>query len=137
MREVVVNETKVETFDIPGETKLIETNSTSVQIQPSTNYIEKVVERIVMLPQIVEVVKHIHSISEVQSPGLAVNVSIKEHTKEFSSVSTELHTSLLNLLEKFKQNAYRQPDLKNTIPIIENHLKMVEKWINFPKIVEV
>ena len=90
-----------------------------------------------MLPQIVEVVKHIHSISEVQSPGLAVNVSIKEHTKEFSSVSTELHTSLLNLLEKFKQNAYRQPDLKNTIPIIENHLKMVEKWINFPKIVEV
>jgi len=41
-----------------------------------------------MLPQIVEVVKHLHSISEVQSPGVAVNVSIEEQTKEFTSVST-------------------------------------------------
>jgi len=71
-----------------------------------------------MLPQIVEVVKHLHSITEVQSPGVAVNVSIEEHTKEFTSVSTELHTSLVDLLEKFKQNAYRQPDLKSIIPII-------------------
>lgn len=32
---------------------------------------------------------------------------------------------------------YRQPDLKGTIQIIENHLKTVERWINFPKIVEI
>lgn len=43
----------------------------------------------------------------------------------------------MDLLEKFRQNAYRQPDLKNVIPIIETHLKMVDKWIDFPKIVEV
>ncbi len=45
--------------------------------------------------------------------------------------------SLSDLLEKFKQNVYRQPDLKNIILIVETHLKQVEKWIEFPKIVEV
>ena len=44
---------------------------------------------------------------------------------------------MIDLLEKFKQNVYRQPDLKSTIQIIENHLKTVERWINFPKVVEV
>jgi hypothetical protein len=44
---------------------------------------------------------------------------------------------LVDLLEKFKQNVYRQPDLKGTIQVIESHLKTVEKWINFPKIVEI
>ena len=76
MREVVVNETKIETFEIPGETKLLETNSTTVELRPEINYIEKVVERIVMLPQIVEVVRNLHSITEVQSQGIAVNVSL-------------------------------------------------------------
>ncbi len=52
-------------------------------------------------------------------------------------MSSELHASLIELLEKFKQNVYRQPDLKGTIQIIENHLKTVEKWINFPKIAEI
>lgn len=42
-----------------------------------------------------------------------------------------------DLLEKFRQNAYRQPDLKTIIPVIETHLKKVEEWVNFPKIVEV
>ena len=90
-----------------------------------------------MLPQIVEVVRNLHSITEVQSPGVAVGVSIEEHTKEFTTVSSELHASLLDLLEKFKQNVYRQPDLKGTIQIIENHLMTVERWIKFPKIVEI
>jgi hypothetical protein len=43
----------------------------------------------------------------------------------------------MDLLEKFKQNVSRQPDLKNLINIIENHLKQVDNWINFPKILEV
>lgn len=52
-------------------------------------------------------------------------------------MSSELHASLIDLIEKFKQNVYRQPDLKGTIQIIENHLKTVEKWISFPKVVEI
>ncbi len=69
-------------------------NKTMVEMRSDNNYIEKVVERIVMLPQIVEVVKHLHSITEMQSPGVAHNVTVEEHTREFTSISEELHVSL-------------------------------------------
>ncbi len=88
----------METFEIPAETKIIETNNIKVEVQSNNNYIEKVVERIVMLPQIVEVVRHLHSITELQSPGVAHNVTIEQHTKEFTSITEELHVSLSDLL---------------------------------------
>jgi hypothetical protein len=31
----------------------------------------------------------------------------------------------------------RQPDLKNLIAIIEKHLKFIDNWIAFPKLVQV
>ena len=67
-------------------------------MQSEPNYIEKVVERIVMLPQIVEVVKHFHQIEEVQSLGIAVNTDIHEHTEKYLSISTNLRVSLKETL---------------------------------------
>lgn len=61
-------------------------------------------------------------------------MGVEEHTQQYISVSQDLKLSLTDLLEKFKQNVSRQPDLKNLITIIENHLKQVDNWINFPKI---
>jgi hypothetical protein len=44
---------------------------------------------------------------------------------------------LVELLDKFKANVNRQPDLKGLIGIIETQMKNVDNWINFPKILEV
>ena len=41
-----------------------------------------------MLPQIVEIVKHIHHISEVNQLGLAVDVDINVQTEKYVGVST-------------------------------------------------
>ena len=47
-----------------------------------------------MLPQIVEIVKHIHHISEVNSLGVAVDVDVNVHTEQYLGVSKELRKSL-------------------------------------------
>lgn len=43
VREVVVNETRVERVEVPGEVRIVENNNTSVEVKVDTNYIEKVV----------------------------------------------------------------------------------------------
>ncbi len=98
---------------------------------------ERIVEKIVMIPQIVEVVRNIHHISEVNSLGVAVDVDVNVQTERYLGVTNELKRSLLELLATFKSNVGRQPDLKNLILIIEKYLKYIDDWISFPKLVEV
>ena len=98
---------------------------------------EKLIEKIVLMPQIVEIVKNIHHISEVNQLGVAVDVVINVHAEKFIGVSTELRKGLIELLSIFRSNAGRQPDLKNLIVIIEKYMKYIDEWIKFPKLVEV
>lgn len=88
-----------------------------------------------MMPQIVEIVKNIHNISEVQSLGVAVDIGIEAHTHNYIGVSEELRAGLLALLATFKTNSQRQPDLRALIPVIEKYLKLIDEWIRFPKII--
>lgn len=90
-----------------------------------------------MLPQIVEVVKHIHHISEVNSLGVAVDVDVNVQTQKYLGVTQQLRQSLLELLKNFRSNVGRQPDLKNLIVIIEKYLKFIDDWIAFPKLIEI
>ena len=88
-----------------------------------------------MLPQIVEVVRNIHHISEVNTLGTAVDVDINIHTERYLGVTNELKKGLLELLTTFRSNVGRQPDLKNLIIVIEKYLKYIDDWISFPKLV--
>ncbi len=88
-----------------------------------------------MLPQIVEVVRNIHHITEVNSLGIAVDVDINIQTERYLGVTNELRKGLLELLTTFKSNVGRQPDLKNLIIVIEKYLKYIDDWISFPKLV--
>ena len=90
-----------------------------------------------MIPQIVQIVRNIHHVSEVNSLGVAVDVDINVQTEKYLGVSQQLRKSLLDLLSTFKANVGRQPDLKNLIAIIEKYIKYVDDWIAFPKLVEV
>lgn len=95
------------------------------------------VEKIVMLPQIVEIIKNIHHISEVNQLGVAVDVDLNVQVEKFAGVSTELRKGLSELLSIFRTNERRQPELKNLISVIEKHMKLVDEWISFPKLVEI
>jgi len=39
------------------------------------------------------------------------------------------------MLIKFRESVHRQPDLKNIITIIEKHMRKIDDWIKFPKII--
>ncbi|MCB0368698.1 MAG: hypothetical protein KDD45_04440 [Bdellovibrionales bacterium] len=45
-------------------------------------------EKIVLMPQIVELIKNIHHISEVNQLGVAVDVDVNVQTENFIGVST-------------------------------------------------
>lgn len=99
--------------------------------------VERLVEKIVLMPQIVEVVKNIHHVSEVGRLGVTIGVDSAEQTEKFQSISVELRKGLAELLATFRSNVGRQPDLKALITIIEKHLRLVDEWVKFPKLVEV
>lgn len=99
--------------------------------------VERLVEKIVLMPQIVEVVRNIHHISEVGRLGVAIGVDATEQTEKFQGISVELRKGLAELLATFRTNVGRQPDLRALITIIEKHLKIVDEWVKFPKLVEV
>ena len=123
--------------EIPGKTVVQELRETSHAVDTQDRVMERVVEKIVMMPQIVEVVKNIHHISEVNSLGMAVDVDVNVHTEQYLGVTTELRNSLKELLTVFKSNVGRQPDLKHLIALIEKYLVFIEDWIKFPKLIEV
>ena len=62
-----------------------------------------------MLPQIVEVMRNIHHISEINHLGIAVDVDINVQTEKYVGVSTELKKGLEELLAGFKISVKRQP----------------------------
>lgn len=73
--------------NVPAET-IIQTNTnTERQVEVQEKIIERLVEKIVLLPQIVEVVKNIHHISEVNSLGTAVDVDINIQTEKYLGVT--------------------------------------------------
>ena len=90
-----------------------------------------------MLPQIVEVVKTIHEISEVQSLGVARDIEVEVHTKEYVGLTKDLKGEIASLLASFKAKVRSQPDLKILIENMEKYLIILDKWIKFPKIIEV
>lgn len=90
-----------------------------------------------MLPQIVEVVKTVHEIAEVQALGVAKDVSSEVHTKEYVGITQDLRGELSTLLGSFKSKVRSQPDLKVLIDNMEKYLVILDKWIKFPKIIEV
>ena len=47
---------------------------------------EKVVERIVLMPQVHEVTRHIYDITEEAHPGIAVDVDFQTHERNYKQL---------------------------------------------------
>jgi len=80
--------TETRTVEVPSDPIIQELRSETKNIEVEDRVIERIVEKIVMLPQIVEVVKHIHHISEVNQLGVAVDVDVNVQTEKYLGVTT-------------------------------------------------
>jgi hypothetical protein len=114
---------------------------------------EKLVERIVIMPQVVEVLKYVHEIAE-QSSVLAIlpaeQAQLEGQLRELSTKVTKEGEQLLTELRKLRTS---QPGLHTIVTQIESYLvglgrltssqriitvptdRVVEKVVNYPVVV--
>lgn len=63
---------------------------------------EKVVERIVMMPQVHQVTQHIIDIQEEAHPGVAVDVDFNEHREKYNKLYNNLKKDTRDLITELK-----------------------------------
>ena len=61
--------------------------------------LEKIVEKIVVMPQIVEVLKYVHEVCETEELGVAVNVEVGAHEQKYRTLSKNIKAELDILLK--------------------------------------
>ena len=89
------------------------------------------------MPQIVEVLKYVHEITEKEELGVAVGVDVATHEQRYKLLSKDLKGNLDILLVEIRKIKGTSPQLKIQIEIIEKFLAQLEEFILFPKIVQV
>ena len=99
--------------------------------------LEKIVEKIVIMPQIVEVLKYVHEVIETEELGIAVGVDVMTHEQRYKILVKDLKGSLDLILIEIRKLKTSNPGLRVQIELIEKFLTELDKFILFPKIVQV
>lgn len=121
----------------PTEDKIVETQKTNVVPYKQIQYIEKVVERVLLLPQILEVIKNVHHISEevfLKGLHLVVGVDVQIHTLNYIKICQKLRADLEILIVSLRLLG---PSYAVIITAVESLLVMLAQLIQFPTIIEV
>jgi hypothetical protein len=116
--EVPVREEKINLVEVPGKTVISHETQEIRTTDTEPVYAEKIVERVILLPQILEILKHVHDISEVQSLGIATGVDIDVHRSDYIAVCKNLKAGLEGLLVSLKGSPSRSAELKAQITLI-------------------
>jgi hypothetical protein len=99
--------------------------------------LEKIVEKIVIMPQVVEVLKYVHEIVEEQTLGVAVGVDISIQEARYKELYTQIRVHFETVLIELRKIRVNNPAIKIQIDIIEAFLVELEKMMQFQRIVQV
>lgn len=72
---------------------------------------EKIVEKIVVMPQIVEVLKYVHEVVEEETLGVAVGVEVATHEQKYKMLTQNLKSNIGLLLTEIRK-------IRNTNPAL-------------------
>jgi hypothetical protein len=97
--------------------------------------LEKIVEKIVIMPQIVEVLKYVHEVTEQETLGVAVGVDVQTHEQRYKLLVKDVKVQLDALLLEIRKLKVSNPNLKIQIELIESFLTQLDQFILFPRIV--
>ena len=98
--------------------------------------IEKIVEKVIVMPQIVEVLKYVHEICESEDAGVAVDVDVGTHEARYKELSKNIEKQLDGLLRELR-GMKTDHVAKSRIETIEGFLGELRKFILTPRIVKV
>ena len=99
--------------------------------------LEKIVEKIVIMPQIVECLKYVHEIVEQETLGVAVGVDIRTQEAKYQELYGKVKPQFEIILVELRKLRSSNPALKVQIDMIETFLAELSRLIAFPKIVQV
>lgn len=99
--------------------------------------LEKIVEKIVVMPQIVEVLKYVHEVTEKEELGVAVGVDVTSHEQRLKLLTRDIKANLDILIGELRKLKQTSPNLRVQIEIIEKFLAQLEDFILYPKIFQI
>lgn len=89
------------------------------------------------MPQIVEILKYVHEVTEQETLGVAVGVDVQTHEQRYKLLVKDVKVGLDGLLLEIRKLKVSNPNLKIQIEMIESFLLQLDQFILFPRIVEV
>jgi len=87
------------------------------------------------MPQIVEVLKYVHEVTEQETLGVAVGVDVQTHEQRYKLLVKDVKVQLDALLLEIRKLKVSNPNLKIQIELIESFLTQLDQFILFPRIV--
>lgn len=89
------------------------------------------------MPQIVEVLKYVHEVSEVNTLGVAMDVDAATYEQKYMLLVKDIRGQMEGLLVELRRLRGTNPALRVQIETIEGFLAQLDKFILAPRIVEV
>jgi hypothetical protein len=89
------------------------------------------------MPQIVEVLKYVHEITEKEELGVAVGVDVASYEQRLKILSKDIKVNFDILLVELRKLLKSNPALRAMIEIIERFLVQFEEYLLYPKIFQI
>jgi hypothetical protein len=96
--------------------------------------LEKIVEKITMMPQIVEVLKHVYELAEEDQLNMLVDLDVE--VNQYQEMAVALDREMVGFLDEIKKVKTSQPHLSGRIDFIERYMSELKKYIKHPRILE-
>lgn len=97
--------------------------------------LEKIVEKVVVMPQVVEVLKYVNQI--IENDGLDINVDVSVEAVEYRKIGEELEKGFAEFIAELAKIKSLQPSAAQRITLIEQYLAKFRRFIKYPKIHEI
>jgi hypothetical protein len=89
------------------------------------------------MPQIVEVLKHVHDVVIENQLGVALDVDVSIHENKYKQLSRDIKVQIDVLLVEIRKLKVSNPALRIQIEMIEKFFQEFEAYVNYPRIVQV
>lgn len=80
--------------------------------------LEKIVERIVIMPQVKEVLKYVHEITEVETLGAAVTHDISIQEGQYKTLIGNVTQNINIVIEELRRMVIAQPHMQGHIQML-------------------
>ena len=90
-----------------------------------------------VLPQVVEILKNVHQIAETVPAGVQIPSDVAAHEAQYRLLSSNLRKSLDQVVGEMRRLKTQQPNLKQSIEVIERMLVDLDRAVNFSRVVAV